>query len=210
MKSDVSRMTRLQLMLDSGGTSIEEIGVWLDQANPADRLEAAFSLDRAGQRMLFKRARCDAPFALTHFVPEGVLPLRAVHHKGKNTLPLPSKHRLFEKRFARPNDGSERLFGYNHAPSRKLIGPGYFVAVYAGARPEWRERGAIVVDYFQVPDGAVPADWPEVIPNSQGLQRFVYRGTRDFMRRVSEHVSIGAAYKGEKALDHYFILVRPD
>jgi hypothetical protein len=27
---------------------------------------------------------------------------------------------------------------------------------------------------------------------------------------VSAHVSIGAAYKGEKALDHYFVLVRQD
>ena len=32
----------------------------------------------------------------------------------------------------------------------------------------------------------------------------------DFMRRVSQHVSIGAAYKGEKKLDHYFVLVRQD
>ena len=47
-------------------------------------------------------------------------------------------------------------------------------------------------------------------PNSEGLQRFIYMGTRDFMRRVSEHVSIGAAYKGEKPLDHYFTLCRED
>ena len=30
------------------------------------------------------------------------------------------------------------------------------------------------------------------------------------MRRVSQHVSIGAAYKGEKPLDHYFTLCRED
>ena len=59
-------------------------------------------------------------------------------------------------------------------------------------------------------DGAVPSDWPKVVPNTQGLQRFIYHGTRDFMRRVSQHVSIGAAYKGEKKLDHYFVLVRQD
>ena len=28
------------------------------------------------------------------------------------------------------------------------------------------------------------------------------------MRKVSDRVSIGAAYKVEKALDHYFVLVR--
>ena len=74
--------------------------------------------------------------------------------------------------------------------------------------PVFAERGSLVVDYHQVPDGKVPADWPKVVPNSVGLQMFVYKGTRDFMRRVSEGVTIGAAYKGEKALDHYFTLVR--
>ena len=47
-----------------------------------------------------------------------------------------------------------------------------------------------------------------MVPNTQGLQRFVYHRTRDFMRGVSAHVSIGAAYKVEKSLDHYFVLVR--
>ena len=40
------------------------------------------------------------------------------------------------------------------------------------------------------------------------LSRFVYHHTRDFMRRVSRHVSIGAAYKDERPLDHYFVLCR--
>jgi hypothetical protein len=68
----------------------------------------------------------------------------------------------------------------------------------------------VVVDYFQVPDGPVPAGWPAVKRNAQGLQRFVYDGTRNYMRRVSKHVSIGAAYKGETPLDHYFVLCRED
>ena len=90
-----------------------------------------------------------------------------------------------------------------------MVGPGYFVAMPSGT-PEWAARGAVVVDYFQVPEdtAALPEHWPEVVPNSKGLSRFVYNGTRDFMRRVSKHVSIGAAYKGEKSLDHYFVLVR--
>ena len=32
----------------------------------------------------------------------------------------------------------------------------------------------------------------------KGLQVLVYHKTRDFMRKVSAHVSIGAAYKKEK------------
>jgi hypothetical protein len=203
-------MTTLKDMLASEGTGIDEVAAWLDGSSPTARLEAAFSLDRAGQRAFFRRAGTATPFTLEHFVPRDVPDVTAVHHNGRNTLPLPGKHRLFEKRFARPRGGGERLFGYNEAPSRKLVGPGFFVTVYTRGNAAWTERGAVVVDYFQVPDGEVPREWPKVVPNSQGLQRFVYNGTRDFMRRVSSHVSIGAAYKGEKALDHYFILVRQD
>jgi hypothetical protein len=203
-------MTTLKDLLDSERTGIDEIAAWLDRATADGRVEAAFSLDRAGQRTLFRRAGIATPFTLDHFVPRDVADVRPVHHKGKNTLPLPAKHRFFEKRFSRPNDGSERLFGYNESPSKKLVGPGFFVTVYTRGQPAWTERGPIVVDYFQVPDGQLPSGWPSVVPNSKGLQRFVYKGTRDFMRRVSAHVSIGAAYKGEKALDHYFVLVRQD
>jgi hypothetical protein len=203
-------MTTLQDMLASDSVGIAEIGTWLDTATADARIEAVFSLDRGGQRELFKRARTGAPLALEHFVPRELPALRPVHHRGKNTLPLPRKHRFFEKRFCRPQDGSQRLFGYNHAPSKGLVGPGYFVAHFTRDQPAWTERGPIVVDYFQVPDGPVPSEWPKVVPNSHGLQRFVYAGTRDFMRGVSAHVSIGAAYKGEKPLDHYFVLVRQD
>jgi len=202
-------MTTVQEML-ARGAPIDEIAAWLDQASAQARVDAVFALDRAGQRALFERAGTGTPFTLDHFVPSDVADVRAVHHSGKNTLPLPAKHRFFEKRFARPPGERDRLFGYNQSPSKKLVGPGYFVAVYTRGNPTWEQRGAIVVDYFQVPDGQVPADWPAVIPNSQGLQRFVYKGTRDFMRRVSAHVSIGAAYKGEKALGHFFVLVRQD
>ena len=41
-------------------------------------------------------------------------------------------------------------------------------------------------------------------------QRFVFPDTRDFMRKVGAHGSIGATYEGETALDHCFILSRED
>ena len=49
-----------------------------------------------------------------------------------------------------------------------------------------------------------------MVPNSKGLQFLVYHKTRDFMRRVSEHISIGAAYKKEKSLGQFFVLIRED
>jgi hypothetical protein len=197
--------------LHNASTTLDEIASWLDGLDHKARLDAAFALDRAGQRALFERAS-HASIDLDHFVPTRVGPAREVIHHGRNTLPLPASQKLFQKRFARPHadDGVDGLYGYNEAPTRGLIGPGYFVAVPTAGNAEWEPRGAIVVDYFQVPAGGVPESWPKVVPNSQGLQMFVYNKTRDFMRKVSEHVSIGAAYKKEKALGHFFILVRED
>lgn len=184
--------------------SLATIADALEAMTHADRTAALRALGRAEQRWLFEVASPDID--LTHFVPAAVAARTEVRHAGKNTLPLLPGDRVFEKRFCRGEDG--RVFGYNEARSRRLIGPGYFVAITTAHDPQWRPRGAVVVDYFQVPDAAVVEGWPEVVPNSSGLQTFVYNGTRDFMRRVSAHVSIGAAYKGEKPLDHYFTLAR--
>jgi hypothetical protein len=195
------------LVLDKS-TSIDAIAVALDKASPEERRNAAHSLNRSEQRALYGKASASRGLTLADFVPTDREPLVQVRHFGRNTLPMPRGLQMFEKRFCRPEDRSERLFGYNQSPFIGTVGPGFFVAVKTNGHAGWPERGAIVVDYFQVPDGKVVKDWPPVIPNTQGLQKFVYNKTRDFMRRVSSHVSIGAAFKVEKALDHYFVLVR--
>lgn len=164
-------------------------------------------LSRARQRMLYEKASESAPIDLAHFVGE-TSPRAEVIHDGLNTLPVPSPLRRFQKRFCRPEGRADQVFGYNEGPTRRLVGPGYFVGVETRGKPHWEARGAIVIDYYRVPDAAVSEHWPRVVPNSVGLQRFVYQGTRDFMRRVSRHVSIGAAFKAERPLDHYFILCR--
>jgi hypothetical protein len=187
---------------------LARVAAYLDGLTHEARLLALSTTTRANQRALYRLAQGAPPITLDFFVPNGAAPRVAVHHKGRNTLPLPSPFRFFEKRFARAEDGSPRLFGYNECITRRWIGPGYFVVTPTAGRGAWEERGAVVMDYFQVPDGPVPDGWPKVVPNERGLQYFVYRRTRDFMRRVSNEVSIGAAYKGEKALDHYFTLCR--
>ena len=197
-------------MVTDDGVPMEAVAAYLDGLPPAARREAAHALRRKEQRALYRKALASKGLTLADFVPADRAALTAVRHAGRNTLPLPGKHTYFEKRFCRPEDGSARLFGYNEAPSRGLIGPGYFVARSTEGEAEWTERGAIVVDYFLVPDGPVVAGWPTVVPNNKGLQVLVYHRTRDFMRRVSTHVTIGAAWKGEKSLDHYFVLVRQD
>lgn len=204
----------LKAMIDDPAVSIDAIASWLDGLDHATRKAEAFTLDRATQRALYEQAAAGPAVTLDHFVPDAVPDRTEVIHHGRNTLPLPAGQKLFEKRFARPAEGDERrgsgVYGYNEAPTRGLIGPGYFVAVETAGQPEWEPRGAVVVDYFQVPEGPVVDGWPKVVPNSRGIQFFVYNKTRDFMRRVSAHVSIGAAYKKEKALGHFFILVRED
>ncbi len=190
-----------------GDATLQDLAIFLDALPADERLTQCRALGRTAQRKLYQMASC--VIGVDDLAPASVAPQTEVIQSGQNTLPLPSPWKRFEKRMCRPADGTPRLFGYNEGSTRPLIGPGYFVAYStAGTNPQWTERGGVVVDYFQIPDGAVAASWPTVVPNSRGLQMFVYQGTRDFMRKVSEFVTIGAAYKGEKALDHYFVLVR--
>jgi len=187
---------------------IDAVSEALDAASAEQRRETVLALGRTVQRRLYRLARDAPPLALEDFVPSDRAACESVRHFGRNTLPLPGSLRFFEKRFSRPDDGPPRLFGYNETPVVGLIGPGYFVALATAGETAWASRGAVVVDYFRVPDSAVPDGWPPVVPNSHGLQRLVYYHTRDFMRRLSRHVTIGAAYKVERPLDHYFLLVR--
>ena len=202
----------LRDLLHDESVSLDGVAAFLDGLSPTERRAETRTLGRAEQRRLYRAAERAAPLALEDFVPASLGPRAAVHHFGRNTLPLPGSLGLFEKRFARPDapgrDGGDRLFGYNQSPFLGVIGPGFFVAVPTAGRAEWEARGAVVIDYFQIPDGPVPGGWPAVVPNTKGLQRFVYHRTRDFMRRVSTYVTIGAAYREEEPLDHYFVLCR--
>ena len=200
----------LAAMLAESSPSLSDIAAFLDGADHDTRVAETRTLGRAQQRSLYELAAAAAPLTFDDFLPPDRAPLTPVRHHGTNTLPLPSAFRVFEKRFCRPAGDVAGLFGYNHGATEGIIGPGYFVTIPTAGNDAWEARGAIVVDYFQVPDGEVPAAWPKVKPNSSGLQRLVYYQTRDFMRRVSTHVTIGAAYKVEKPLGHFFTLVRQD
>jgi hypothetical protein len=193
-------------LVEDQHVGIDEIGRYLDGLDASTRWGEVGSLGRSRQRALYEKAAHAPAIDFAHFVGSAK-PREEVIHDGTNTLPVIPPLRRFQKRFCRPDHG-ERLFGYNEGPTRRLIGPGYFVAIPTADRPAWSARGAVVVDYFQVPDGEVVAGWPRVVDNHWRLQRFVYQDTRDYMRRVSSHVSIGAAFKRERPLDHYFVLCR--
>jgi hypothetical protein len=199
----------LASLIDDPGAGVAAIGDYLDGLDARSRRTELRSLGRERQRTLYEKAASSPPLELAYFVGDAGALVQVIHD-GKNTLPLPDRLRRFQKRFCRPDGGGERLFGYNEGPTRSVIGPGFFVAVETRGRPAWEARGAVVVDYYQVPDGQVADGWPPVVANDWRLQRFVYHETRDFMRRVSRHVSIGAAFKRERPLDHYFVLCRRD
>lgn len=194
-------------MLNDPSTSIATLAAHLDGLDHDGRMAFMSTSTKAQQRRLWELAADSPPITAEHFVPSSVPARVEVTHHGRNTLPALN---FFQKPMCRPDDGTNRFFGFNRASTGPLIGPGYFVCHDTAGNPTWEERGAWVVDYFQVPDGPVPADWPKVKPNSSGLQVLVYHRTRDFMRKVSDHVSIGMAFKVEKSLNNWFTLVRED
>jgi hypothetical protein len=186
-------------------TDIAELAAFLDALDAAQRWTQLQQLGRDQQRRLYVKA--SATIDLTQLVGQAG-PRVEVVHDGLNTLGVPAPLRRFQKRFYRPSDqGADELFGYNEGPLRPVIGPGYFIAA-PNANAGQRVLGGVVVDYYRVPDGPVLDGWPRVVPNHKGLQRFVYDQTRDFLRRVSNHVTVGAAFKHDKPLDHYFVLCR--
>lgn len=185
---------------------IDEIASHLDALDQPRRIEELHALSGREQQRLYEIAAHAPPLDLAFFVPRGVPDRREVVHFGKNSQPV---FRAFQKRWCRPQGRDDQLYGYNETVVRPVIGPGYFVAHMTdggGSDP----RGAVVVDYFMVPEGPVADGWPPVRPNSRGLQRFVYDKTRDYMRRVSTHCSIGAAHRLERRVMGYFVLCRDE
>lgn len=187
----------LRDLLSSSSPEPVHIGEQLDRMSHAERVPALQGMERAQLQRLYTLVEGVAPLTLTDLVPAETSPLQAVRHIGRNSLPLFSQ---FEKRFYRL-DTPAAVGGANFQSTSALTGPGYFTA---SARAEQAE---IVIDYNQIPKTA-PAGWPALTDNDHGIGRFVYGGMIDTLRRVSSHVSIGAAHKRGQAPSAFFILTR--
>ncbi len=188
-------------LLATPDADIEAIAAHLDALSDERRIEETRAVGPEAQRRLWRLARGRLT-SLSDFVPSDRAPLEPVRHFGRNTLPA---FRMFEKRFCRPGPGydADVLWGYNEGTTRKLVGPGYFVL----RTTDGDARGETVVDYYQVPPSK-PDGWPRVIPNTVGPQRLVYAFMHDFMRKVSDHVTIGRAYKNDRETPNCFLLCR--
>ncbi len=198
-------MNPLVHMIDTGA-SPQDMADYLDSLRHKERLRITMELPPRAQARLFAKVQDAFELDLNHFVPEDTEDLTEVIHWGRNTLPA---FRRFQKRFCRPtaaqrgDNTDPHLWGYNANPPLVLgaVGPGYFVARHgADDTPVW-------IDYLLTPPDKVP-HWPAIKPKTYRLSRFVYHGTIDRMRKVSEHVSIGAAFRGTKAIGAHFVLCR--
>lgn len=197
-------MNRLQQHLSTDRVDIEAIAAHLDALDPATRMRETLSLDRSQQRRLFDAASGFRAMTLDDLVPAGRTPMTEVPHHGRNTLLPPFLY--FAKVMVRP-DGADsdsgEIWGYNRvAPWQEtVVGPGYFVA------HQHSVKGELLVNYLRVPPRKPPT-WPRILKNSERLSFFVYNGTQDVLRGVSEHVTIGRASKGGEWMPAWFVLCR--
>jgi hypothetical protein len=192
-------MSSLKSLLQSDANGYAAFSDHLNSLSPDARVDEIRSLSGGEQASLYDRVAKAAPIGLEHFVPKGSGHLKEVIHHGKNSL-LAFTH--FQKRFCVDQE-KNLILGYNEQTMRWFTGPGYFVV-----RPV-PEDSRVVIDYTQVPDRH-PSEWPDIHPNSRLFSRFVYYNMQDFMWKVSEHVSIGRAFRGGKPQPNYFVLCRED
>ncbi len=175
-----------------------EIAQALDAMDEATRIDTIVGLGRRQLAALFEAAAANRPVQFTDMVPADVPSLTAVIHEGKNSLGVFTR---FQKRFCRPPGGTtDQLWGYNEQSMRTFTGPGYFVFHQV-------ESGELAVDYRKLPPEKPPG-WPTILPNSARLSRFIYNGTVDVLRHVSQHVTIGRAYRRSGPMNAWFALVR--
>jgi hypothetical protein len=196
-------LTQIRDLVTADDIDVDALEEIFDEATHQQRVEVIRTFSPKIQARLFEAAegrRVD----IEQVVPTKRDSLEEVIHEGQNTLPM---FRKFQKRFCRPSRehrSSNRavLWGYNHQTMSAFTGPGYFIAY------QDEESGEVWIDYRDLPNER-PDEWPKIINNKARLGRFVYHGMIDRLRRVSEHCTIGRAYKGEP-MDAWFVLVRCD
>ncbi|HEY8514408.1 MAG TPA: hypothetical protein VIS07_02730 [Candidatus Binatia bacterium] len=200
----MSAQTKIQDLLRAPSLDCAAIAEVFESATPPERVAITESIDGATQAKLWEAAE-GRGVTIEEMVPRSLGPLRPVIFHGKNSLPAFTR---FQKRFCRPSSlERDELWGYNYQPTKwlaPLTGPGYFVAYDSP-----NALGSVAIDYTRIPP-AKPAGWPEIVDNTFRLSRFIYNGTIDYLRRVSEHLLIGRATRAGKEMPNYFLLCRED
>ncbi|RIK07751.1 MAG: hypothetical protein DCC49_09765 [Acidobacteria bacterium] len=182
---------------------MDAVSAYLDGLTHLNRLGACREMTPKEQAALFDAAEGYQKITIDDFVSPDLDPLFPVIHWGKNSLPV---FTTFQKRFTRPDDDAAKergeLWGFNRQRMEPFTGPGYFVAYGL-------DTGEVLVDYTKVPPRGA-GGWPEVLPNTAKLSRFIYNGTQDTLRGVSNHVTIGRAARDGEWMPNWFVLCRQD
>ncbi|MBS2011708.1 MAG: hypothetical protein JST00_02245 [Deltaproteobacteria bacterium] len=182
---------------------IDRLAEILDGMGHQGRVHTMRTWDKKRMARLFD-ACAGRSITLDHLVPPSIGPGVEVIHDLRNTLPLFSDA---QKRFAKVESEDFAMGGFNRQFGvARVSEPGYFVV----SEGEGEHANELVIDYTKVPKSK-PSSWPEIEANDQGfLNKIVWGGMVDYLRRVSTHVSIGRATKDGKAIGQYFALVRRD
>jgi len=181
---------------------LERFKTMLDTCGPWARKQAVHALSGAQMAALYDALEGKDPLGLEYFAPSADPLVETIHH-GKNSLPLFNR---FQKRFCKPDGegADDTLWGYNHNAGVVMaaINPGYFTATV-------NDKGEVLIDYARTPPRTTPT-WPPLAPASARLGTLVWGGLTDVLRKVSEHVSVGKAFRHGKPEGGYFALCRED
>jgi hypothetical protein len=182
---------------------LERLTAILDGLGHEGRVHTTRTWTGRQQGALFEAAKGYRSAELDFLVPTGTTPLEEVIHEGINSLPM---FRRFQKRFTNvtTSGGEPSIAGFNRQIWEWFSGPGYFTA----REGKDEHAGEIAIDYETLPTAKV-ASWPPIRPNAGFGPGIVYGRLTDYVRPISNHVSIAAAYRSGKFLN-WFALVRRD
>lgn len=175
---------------------LQGLAAYLDGLDNDTRIAETRSFKGGEQKRLFAAAEGFRPVNLDYYVPpETGTDTQVIHYGYNNQLP---GFRTFEKRMFRPAEAPDQVWGYNETWLKGVVGPGYFILRPPGDAEAY-------VDYYEEPPRGLPG-WPKVLRNNQRLSVVVYNQTRDYMRGVSQHVSVGRAeIRGKMSFAHFML-----
>lgn len=176
------------------GAPAADIAAHLDALSPRERVAECLALPGKLEPKLFELVKGAGALDVDDFVGATC---ETVIYELKNNLPV---FNVSQKRFYKPEEGE--IVGYNHTTglAATFAGPGYFFAKNG-------DDGELVFDYTRLPT-LQPEGWPEIRPNTGLIPGLTYGNMLDYVRRVSKHTVIGAAYKGGKPRNAWFLLTR--
>lgn len=197
----MSSVDEINALLRADTIDVAALELAIEAADHDTRVAATRRWDKRMQSRLFEAVE-GREVTAEQMIPIDEIETEVIHEL-TNTLPA---FKAGQKRFCwvEGKDGRS-ISGYNHTSDFAMFftGPGYFHAYEDSDAPEF------VVDYSALPEGRAD-NWPAIDTGNRLVGGLVYSSAMtDRIRRVSDHVTIGRAYR-EKPMSAWFTLVRTD